>query len=118
MKQNQLLTKRESEVGELKAWGYIDKEIAERLFISTHTVTQTMKNVYRKTGVTSVGQWCAWWFCKNYDIAPKVFISAILMFFLTTVNELHNDDFARPVRTAKSRKGNRRNDDEGAIIWI
>ena len=51
-----LLTARESEVLELVALGYRTNEIAEKLFISYHTVVNHIRNVYDKLAVSSRSQ--------------------------------------------------------------
>jgi DNA-binding CsgD family transcriptional regulator len=48
-----MLTPREGEVATLVLDGLADREIAERLCLSHHTVTQYVKRVYRKLGVDS-----------------------------------------------------------------
>jgi DNA-binding CsgD family transcriptional regulator len=48
-----MLTPREGEVATLVVDGLADREIAERLCLSHHTVTQYVKRVYRKLGVDS-----------------------------------------------------------------
>jgi DNA-binding CsgD family transcriptional regulator len=47
------LTPREREVAALVADGLADREIAERLSLSRHTVSQYVKRIYRKLGVGS-----------------------------------------------------------------
>jgi DNA-binding CsgD family transcriptional regulator len=47
------LTPREREVAALVAEGLADREIAERLYLSRHTVSQYVKRIYRKLGVDS-----------------------------------------------------------------
>jgi DNA-binding CsgD family transcriptional regulator len=47
------LTPREAEVAVLVVDGLADREIAERLFLSHHTVSQYVKRIYRKLGVDS-----------------------------------------------------------------
>jgi DNA-binding NarL/FixJ family response regulator len=47
---NENITKREREVLMLMAQGNINKEIAHLLHISTDTVKQHIKNIYRKLG--------------------------------------------------------------------
>jgi DNA-binding CsgD family transcriptional regulator len=47
------LTAREREVAALVAEGLADREIAERLRLSRHTVSQYVKRIYRKLGVGS-----------------------------------------------------------------
>jgi len=48
-----LLTARESEVLRLLAFGCSYSQAADRLGVSTHTVTSHVKNLYRKLGVHS-----------------------------------------------------------------
>ena len=50
MKQQSSITRRELEVLELMAMGNINKEIGDRLNISTDTVKQHVKNIYYKLG--------------------------------------------------------------------
>ena len=52
MNQEAILTKRESEIAELIAWGATKKDVANRLFISERTVENTARSIYEKTGVT------------------------------------------------------------------
>jgi DNA-binding CsgD family transcriptional regulator/GAF domain-containing protein len=48
-----MLTSREREVAALVVEGLADREIAERLYLSRHTVSQYVKRIYRKLGVDS-----------------------------------------------------------------
>ena len=50
---NSPLTARESQIASMAAAGYANQEIADRLFITTHTVEYHLKNIYRKLGVAS-----------------------------------------------------------------
>ena len=63
------LTKRESEIAELFAWGASKKDIAKRLFISERTVENHIRNIYEKTGCSKVNELSAWWFCKTFHIS-------------------------------------------------
>jgi len=47
------LTRREIEVLQLITKGYSNKEIADQLFVSTHTVISHRKNISEKTGIKS-----------------------------------------------------------------
>jgi DNA-binding NarL/FixJ family response regulator len=50
---NSPLTARESQVASMAAAGYANQEIADRLFITTHTVEYHLKKVFRKLGIDS-----------------------------------------------------------------
>lgn len=52
MKLNVELSRRETEVAHLLAWGASKKEVADILFISTRTVENTARNIYAKVGHT------------------------------------------------------------------
>ena len=56
------LTKRESEIAELFAWGASKKDVANRLFISERTVENHARNIYAKIGCQKINELCAWWF--------------------------------------------------------
>lgn len=47
------LSRREIEVLQLVCKGYTNKEIADKLFVSTHTVISHRKNISEKTGIKS-----------------------------------------------------------------
>ena len=47
------LTARESQIASMAAIGYANQEIADRLFITTHTVEYHLKKVFRKLGIVS-----------------------------------------------------------------
>jgi DNA-binding NarL/FixJ family response regulator len=47
------LTARESQIARMAAVGYANQEIADRLFITTHTVEYHMKKVFRKLCIDS-----------------------------------------------------------------
>jgi DNA-binding CsgD family transcriptional regulator len=47
------LTPREREVAALVVDGLTDREIAQRLYLSRHTVSQDVKRIYRKLGLDS-----------------------------------------------------------------
>ncbi|MCB0959881.1 MAG: helix-turn-helix transcriptional regulator [Acidimicrobiales bacterium] len=50
------LTAREREVVALVAEGLASKEVAERLFLSTRTVSNHLQNAYAKLGITGRGE--------------------------------------------------------------
>ena len=117
------LTKRESEIAELFAWGAAKKDIANRLYISERTVENHARNIYGKVGVTKVNELSAWWFCTkfkiSFDLSPLK-RGVIAMFFLSVISfmEIYAQDSTtlyRPLRTrtqrvARSRQGRRKNE--------
>ena len=52
--ENENLSKREIDVLKLVALGYSNKEIADKLFISTHTVMSHRKKITEKLGIKSI----------------------------------------------------------------
>lgn len=99
MNQDAKLTKRETEICELIAWGATKKEVANRCFISIRTVENTVRNIFNKIGATKVNELSAWWFCVrfniSFDLSPlkkTVVVTLFLMF--TFSNEALQ---ARPV---------------------
>lgn len=54
IKKSTLLTERETDVLKLVAFGKINKEIANELFISIHTVISHRKNITEKLGIKSI----------------------------------------------------------------
>jgi len=52
-KKKESITLRESEVLKLVVEGYSNKEIAEKLFITHHTVKAHLSQVFKKLGVTN-----------------------------------------------------------------
>ncbi len=84
-KEEAKLTKRETEITELFAWGATKKDVANRLFISENTVQNHAENIFKKVGVTKINELSAWWFCTkfhiSFDLSPlrKQVIAMILL---------------------------------------
>ena len=104
------LTKRESEIAELFAWGASKKEIANRLFISERTVENHARNIYEKTGCTKVNELSAWWFCItfhiSFDLSPlKRKVLALFLLGLIIPQLWSNDNviMARNARTSTTK---------------
>ena len=111
------LTRRESEIAELFAWGASKKEVAERLFISERTVENHARKIYEKTGVSKVNELSAWWFCTkfhiSFDLSPlkrKVIATMLLVFMIPQFVDFDNaairtrTSTCRTVRVTRSRK--------------
>lgn len=80
------LTKRESEVAELIAWGATKKEVANKLHVSERTIENHARSIYEKTGVTKSNELSAWWFCKTYQIPRLMIIKVIIIGLLLAVS--------------------------------
>lgn len=114
------LTKRESEIAELFAWGASKKDIANRLFISERTVENHARNIFMKTGCQKVNELSAWWFCTtfhiSFDLSPlkrKIIAYMMLLVFIPTI--FTNEDAFVRVRTQgranRTLRTRRRSDD-------
>ena len=85
---NAQLTRRETEVAELLAWGAAKTEVADKLFVSTRTVENTARSIYAKTGVQKATELCVWWFCTKcgvptgLDPLKRAFLAACLLIVL------------------------------------
>lgn len=120
MNESAVLTKRESQVAELIAWGAAKKEIADRLFISARTVENTARSIYDKTGVSKSNELAAWWFCTNFKIpftlSPlKRQIAALTLLLLIVTNEFSNGPAVLRTYKARTRteiRTNRRNNED------
>ncbi|MDD4698194.1 MAG: helix-turn-helix transcriptional regulator [Fermentimonas sp.] len=66
------LTRRETQVGKLIAWGACKKTVADRLFISVHTVENHVRNIFEKTECRSVNEFSAWYFCTHFGISMEL----------------------------------------------
>ena len=81
------LSKRETEIAELLAWGAAKKEVADRLKISTRTVENTARNIYQKIGIQKATELCVFWFCAKCGVNPSLDPlkrAIIALFFLLT----------------------------------
>jgi DNA-binding CsgD family transcriptional regulator len=89
MKANANLTKRETQVAELLAWGAAKKEVADQLDISTRTVENTARNIYEKIDIQKATELSVWWFCTHcgvsFDLSPvkrKLISIIVLVIFI------------------------------------
>lgn len=129
MKLNAELTKRETEVAELLAWGAAKKEVADKLFISTRTVENTARSIYTKTGVQKATELCVWWFCSKCGVAPsldplkRAFIAVVLLIVFIPRELTFNGDIFKvgrrtTERTLRSYRATRRRNDEGTFNFF
>lgn len=70
--QNLLLSDREIEVLQLLAQGYTNKQIADHLNISVHTVNTHRKNISQKTGIKSVSGLTIYAVTNNYVTIDQI----------------------------------------------
>jgi len=66
------LTRRETQVAKLIAWGACKKTVADRLYISVHTVENHVRNIFEKTECRSVNEFSAWYFCTHFGISMEL----------------------------------------------
>lgn len=117
------LTKRESEIAELFAWGASKKDIANRLYISERTVENHARNIYEKTGCSKVNELSAWWFCKtfniSFDLSPlkrKFIAIAFLALMIPQILDVDNVEIQRTrTRSYKTTRVRKKTDD--ATDW-
>ena len=108
------LTKRESEIAELFAWGATKKDVANRLTISIRTVENIARNIFQKTGVTKINELSAWWFCTkfkiSFELSPlrRAVVSVFFLIIITPQVFSMNDDIVRVFRTRSVRSTNTR----------
>lgn len=115
------LTKRETQIAELIAWGLTKKEVAEKLFISPRTVENTARSIYEKTGVTKANELSAWYFCSRFkislDMSPlRRGVVAVGLLLLLIQREIipNNDEMVRVrTRTVQVRAGRARGRRDG-----
>lgn len=114
------LSKRESQVAELIAWGASKKEIPgmlQKIYggkeISVHTVENTLRNIFTKLGFSKSTELGAWWFCRKYAIdeaseSPLVKLRkavTAIAFLIIIVPQIINTDYSalRPQRARATR---------------
>ncbi len=116
-----VLTRRESEIAELLAWGAAKKEVADQLQISPRTVENTARHIYEKIGIQKATELCVYWFCSRCGVDPsldplkRAFIAlALLIVFLpydyanaTTPSVTHDLQAVRAVRAPRAARASR-----------
>lgn len=122
------LTKRESEIAELFAWGASKKDIANRLYISERTVENHARNIYVKIGCQKVNELSAWWFCTNFhisfDLSPLIrrAIATCLLVLVVFQMTFNSDTIIRAqrtqARTTRVRSARRKNESDNATFMF
>ena len=72
------LTNREIDVLKLVALGYSNKQIADKLFISTHTVMSHRKNMTEKLGIKSISGLTVYAIINNYINTTKLDVKDLI----------------------------------------
>lgn len=126
MKLSAELSRRESEVAELLAWGASKKEVADKLFISTRTVENTARNIYAKTGIQKATELCVWWFCTKCDVPvsldplKRAFVAIAFLLLILPRELAGNGDIFRVGRrtqvTRVQKAGRRRSENDYNLL--
>ena len=102
------LTRRETEIAELLAWGAARKEVADKLNISLRTVENTARNIYEKIGIQKATELCVYWFIAKLGVDPKrdplrrTFIAfLLLLIYLPAAFSYQPDQQARTPRAPR-----------------
>lgn len=113
MREETRLTRRETQVAELIAWGATKKDVARMLDISVRTVENIARSIFEKTEVTKANELSAWWFCSRYHISLNMSplrraISTLSLVIMITAIELSSVAVdMRPIRTRSIRQTTR-----------
>ena len=104
-----ILSERERTIARLLAWGNVQKEIADKLYIAPSTVATHMKNIYRKLNIRKETDLCRYWIFYEYGIADNPLKKVIAVFFLalTTTMIFSQNNAVRVFRTAPARQATR-----------
>lgn len=101
------LSKREKCIARLIAWGYVQKEIADMLKISTQTISVHLRNIYRKLHIHKETDLARVWLFNEYGIADNPFKKVVVILFLVisfaailTENNLLRVFPGKPLKTA------------------
>lgn len=112
------LTKRETQITELFAWGATKKDVSNQLFISENTVQNHAESIFKKIGVTKINELSAWWFCTrfhiSFDLSPikkQVIASFLLALIIPQMFDCGNIVRTFRCRTEKTCRVAKRNTD-------
>ena len=97
------LSEREKQVAEMVAWGFTEKEIAEKIHVSPLTVNTHKKNIYREMGIRKDTDLAREFFLQEYGIrAVSPFAKAAMagLFLLISLFSIaENHDMLRQFRS-------------------
>jgi DNA-binding CsgD family transcriptional regulator len=92
------LSDREFEICEQVILGHTQLEVAEIFIRSPHTIYQTVRNAFRRTGARNISELSVWYWCRKFNVTMiiserkrRIITTALLILFA-----LH--DFM-PIRT-------------------
>lgn len=103
---DQVLSKCESRVARHIAWGYTKKETAEKLFISEHTASAHLRNIYSKLGICKETDLCRVVIFDEYSIADSPMKKAIAVIFLviSIMSIMSENNMVRVFRNVPARQ--------------
>ena len=120
------LSKRETQIAEMVAWGATKQEIATAINRSYRTVDAHIRTIYEKTECNKSTELSAWWFCHRYDIDPhnsplkKLIAMVLLMIIVPQMFIDNNNNFIRTRTRTESRvqEGRKGREDSKNLILI
>ena len=112
------LSQREKSIARLLAWGYTQKEIASKLFVSPLTISTHMRNIYRKLEIHKESDLTRCWIFYEYAIADNPLKRFIALFFLflactaalteqSTVRVFRSNNLTPVTKVARAARGRR-----------
>jgi DNA-binding CsgD family transcriptional regulator len=103
------LSIQEKKIARLLAWGYTQKEIADKLFVSPLTISTHLRNIYRKLSIHKETDLCRWWIFFEYSIAdnPLKKVVAVFLLALSIHMIVHETNMLRVFRSFSSRAATR-----------
>lgn len=120
MRQEAGLTRRELQFAELIAWGGASKEVADRLKVSTRTVENTTRNIYKKIGIQKATELAVWWFVTRLKVPialdpwKRTLIASMFLMIILPKELITLDDQCRRsgrARVVRVSSQSRRNND-------
>jgi DNA-binding CsgD family transcriptional regulator len=99
------LSAREKTIARLLAWGYTQKEIAAKLFVSPLTISAHLRNIYSKLAIHKETDLCRWWIFYEYAITDNPFkrIIAVLLLVISLTMILTENNAVRVFRNMPAR---------------
>ena len=103
--ENESLSIREMSIARLLAWGFTQKEIATKLFISELTVQTHLKNIYHKLSIHKETDLTRWWIFNEYAIADNPFrkVIAVMLLALSISAVITDNNIVRVFRAPAAR---------------